>query len=49
MSPIALSQNPHVSVMIQEMVKKTLGPALQIKEGINPGDVFGYTSYKLFF
>ncbi|HSO57698.1 MAG TPA: NUDIX hydrolase [Paenisporosarcina sp.] len=49
MSPITLSQDPHVSVMIHEMTKKTLGAAIQVNEGINPGDVFGYTSYKLFF
>jgi mutator protein MutT len=48
MSPITLSQDPHVSVMVHEIAKKTLGAALQVNEGINPGDVFGYTSYKLF-
>lgn len=49
LNPIQLSHDPHTSVMIQEFVKKTLGQGLQEIEGINPGDVFDYTSYKLFF
>jgi len=49
MSPVALSQDPNVSVMILEMAQKTLGLGLQVIEGINPGDIFGYSSYKLFF
>lgn len=49
MSPIALSQDPNVSVMILEMAQKTLGLGLQVIEGINPGDIFGYSSYKLYF
>ena len=49
LDPVALSQDPNVSVMILEMAQKTLGSGLQVIEGINPGDIFGYTSYKLFF
>ncbi len=49
MSPVELSQDPHTSVMIHELATKTLGQGLQVIEGINPGDVFGYTSYKLYF
>ncbi len=48
MSPVALSQNSNVSVMILEMAQKTLGLGLQVNEGINRGDIFGYSSYKLY-
>jgi len=49
MSPVALSQDPDVSVMILDMAQKTLRRGLQVNEGINRGDIFGYSSYKLYF
>ena len=49
LDPVALSQDPNVSVMILEMAQKTLGSGLQVIEGINPVDIFGYTIYKFFF
>lgn len=48
-TPIELSQDSETSVLIHELASKTLGEGMQVIEGINPGDVFGYTSYKIFF
>lgn len=47
--PKELINDPMASVLIKEIVNH-LGKhhALQMINGINPGEVFGYTSYKLF-
>jgi ADP-ribose pyrophosphatase YjhB (NUDIX family) len=49
MTPIELSLDPNTSVMIHELANKKVSVGLQVIEGINPGDIFGYTSYKLYF
>ena len=37
------------SRMLEELVNMDPGKVRAMKEGLNPGDQFGYTSYKLFF
>lgn len=49
MTPIELSSDANTSVMIHELANKKVSQGLQVIEGINPGDIFGYTSYKLYF
>jgi ADP-ribose pyrophosphatase YjhB (NUDIX family) len=49
MSPNELKEDPDTSVLLHyyiEMLEKQL---TSIKDNINPGDQFGYTSYKLFY
>ncbi|WP_445678097.1 NUDIX domain-containing protein [Psychrobacillus sp. FSL H8-0484] len=46
--PSKLIKDSDASVMLHELAKKTIDDGFQTIEGINPGDVFGYTSYKLF-
>ncbi|WP_391202923.1 NUDIX domain-containing protein [Psychrobacillus sp. L4] len=47
--PEVLRLSEEASVMIQELAQKKIAVGFQTIEGINPGVVFGYTSYKLFF
>lgn len=47
--PEELSVNEDASVLIKELAQKKIKHGFQTIEGINPGDVFGYSSYKLFF
>lgn len=37
------------SVMLAEMAKYGVGPILQRHDHINPGEIFGYHTYQLFF
>ena len=46
--PLDLVQEETASVMLYEIAKSSLDGGFPTIEGINPGDVFGYTSYKLF-
>ena len=46
--PGDLVKDKTASVMLYEMAKSTLENGFPTIDGINPGDVFGYTSYKLF-
>lgn len=45
--PKALIEEGKCSVLLQEVLSYQLKP-LQVREGINPGDHFGYHSFKLF-
>ncbi|MFJ7738135.1 NUDIX domain-containing protein [Lysinibacillus sp. NPDC097287] len=48
--PQELAQDEMTSVMLKEMVSNQFEKhQLEMINGINPGDVFGYSSYKLFF
>lgn len=48
--PKELMQDEMTSVLLKEMVSNQFEKhQLEMINGINPGDVFGYTSYKLFF
>lgn len=50
MYPKELAQDEMTSVMLKEMASNQFEKhQLEGIEGINPGDVFGYSSYKLFF
>ncbi|SES16381.1 NUDIX domain-containing protein [Psychrobacillus sp. OK032] len=46
--PSKLLHDADASVMIHELAEKKFEDGFNILDGINPGDVFGYTSYKLF-
>jgi hypothetical protein len=46
--PLDLVQEETASVMLYEIAKSSLDGGFPTIEGINPGDVFGYTAYKLF-
>ncbi|PSL32916.1 ADP-ribose pyrophosphatase YjhB (NUDIX family) [Planomicrobium soli] len=48
-SPEELASDPEVSVMLHEMALYTTEEGFQPIEGIEPGEVFGYSLYKLFF
>ncbi|NYF26192.1 NUDIX domain-containing protein [Sporosarcina sp. JAI121] len=48
-SPFELKADKDVSVMIHEIADKVIESGFDEIENINPGDQFGYTSYKLFF
>ncbi|MFF2755459.1 NUDIX domain-containing protein [Psychrobacillus sp. NPDC058041] len=47
--PDELRVDEDSSILIQELAQKKIADGFETMEGINPGDVFGYTSYKLFF
>ena len=48
--PQELMQDEMTSVLLKEMVSNQFEKhQLEMINGINPGDVFGYSSYKLFF
>ncbi|MFJ7971592.1 NUDIX domain-containing protein [Psychrobacillus sp. NPDC096389] len=46
--PSKLLHDPNASVMIHELAEKKFEDGFSTLDGINPGDVFGYTSYKLY-
>lgn len=50
LTPSLILKNEHTSIMLKEMaqehVKQYIHPII---EGVNPGDVFGYSEYHLFF
>jgi len=48
--PSELAQDDRTSVMLKEMVSNPFEQhQLDAIEGIDPGEIFGYTSYRLFF
>lgn len=49
LSPAFLAKDPSTSVMIHEMASFVIEEGFQTIENIDPGAVFGYSSYKLFF
>ena len=49
LSPMKLAKDDSVSVMLHEMVDYVLEEGFQAIEDIDPGEVFGYSTYKLFF
>lgn len=49
MSPAELSIEEEASVMLKEMAAYVITEGFEVIEGIEPGDVFGYSSYKLYF
>lgn len=48
-SPVELKEDGNASIMILEIAEKALASGFNEIVNINPGDGFGYTSYKLFF
>ncbi|MDN7243602.1 NUDIX hydrolase [Planococcus sp. N028] len=48
-SPEALAKNEEVSVMLHEMAAYVTEEGFQAIEDVDPGEVFGYSLYKLFF
>lgn len=48
-APEILAKDKTASVMLHEMAAYVIEEGFQTIEGVNPGDVFGYSSYKLFF
>ncbi len=46
--PSDLLEDENASVMLHELAAASLEIGFPTIEGINPGDIFGYTSYKLF-
>lgn len=49
LSPQLLANDKEASVMLHEMVDYVLEEGFDVIVGVNPGDVFGYSAYKLFF
>lgn len=49
LSPDKLAKDNEVSVMLHEMVDYVIEEGFQAIENVNPGEVFGYSTYKLFF
>lgn len=47
--PAELSKDKEASVMLHEMANYVLEEGLEPIENIDPGKVFGYSNYKLFF
>lgn len=48
-SPMELKDDENVSVMIHEIAEHVLESGFDEILNVNPGDGFGYTSYKLYF
>ncbi|MDS9472782.1 NUDIX domain-containing protein [Sporosarcina pasteurii] len=48
-SPFALKEDRYTSIMLKEMAETIIEKGLPEIVDINPGDRFGYTTYKLFF
>ncbi|MFJ7935733.1 NUDIX domain-containing protein [Sporosarcina sp. NPDC096371] len=48
-SPLELKEDPDSSLLILEMAENVIEAGLDEINDINPGEIFGYTSYKLFF
>ncbi|MGI2329281.1 NUDIX domain-containing protein [Planococcus sp. YIM B11945] len=49
LSPEQLAKDQDVSVMLHEMASYVVEEGFQSIEDVDPGEVFGYTAYKLFF
>ncbi|AQQ52711.1 NUDIX domain-containing protein [Planococcus lenghuensis] len=49
MAPEQLLREQEVSVMLKEMAGYVLEDGFEVIDGVDPGAVFGYSSYKLFF
>ena len=48
-TPFELKDNPDVSAMIKEIAERAIESGLMEMEQMDPGEWFGYTSYKLFY
>ncbi|WP_252503930.1 NUDIX domain-containing protein [Sporosarcina sp. Marseille-Q4943] len=48
-TPFELKDLPNVSAMIKEIAERAIESGLLEMEQMDPGDWFGYTSYKLFY
>lgn len=48
-SPMELKDDENVSIMIHEITEHLLESGFDEILNVNPGDGFGYTSYKLYF
>lgn len=48
-SPVVLANDSSTSVMLREMSSYILEEGFQTIEDVDPGKVFGYSDYKLFF
>jgi ADP-ribose pyrophosphatase YjhB (NUDIX family) len=49
MAPEELAKTGKASVMLHEMAEYVVDEGFQTIEGVDPGEVFGYSAYKLFF
>lgn len=49
MAPEELIQDKESSIILHELIKQEELTVMKGIEGLNPGDQFGYTSYRLFF
>ena len=49
MTPASLAEEGQASVMLYEMVNYVLEEGFEAIEDVDPGDIFGYSAYKLFF
>jgi ADP-ribose pyrophosphatase YjhB (NUDIX family) len=49
LSPELLADDKEASVMLHEMVNYVLEEGFNVIEGVDPGAIFGYSTYKLFF
>lgn len=49
LSPVLLADDKEASVMLHEMVDYVLEEGFNVIEGVDPGAIFGYSAYKLFF
>ncbi len=47
--PDELAKDPTSSVIIKYLLEKGISEPHKAHDGVNPGDQFGYTAYKLFF
>ena len=47
--PNELKEDENASVMISEIAEKVIESGFDEIKNLNPGDRFGYTSYKMFF
>lgn len=48
-SPELLARDPEASVMLHEMATYIVEEGFEAIEDVDPGNIFGYTDYKLFF
>lgn len=48
MSPMNLKDHPLASLMLKEFTAESLKNGIPFLDGLNPGNVFEYTSYRLF-
>lgn len=49
LAPEELASDEHASVMLHEMAAFLLDEGFEAIEDVDPGEIFGYSSYKLFF